>query len=114
MDTKVYLSPEDRAAARARLPALAALGLAAVLGVAAAVSMPRMVMQEDVTPAPQPSPDAPLEVIDVAPRMDTDVSDVLLRQCVTLEPSAETVECTEYLLVIEQPSVQPGDTVIVR
>ena len=114
MDKRTSLRPEDRAAARARLPALAALGLASVLGVAAAVSVPRMVMQEDMTPPPQPNPDAPLEVIDVAPRVDTDMSDVLLRQCVAVEPGDDTAECTEYLLVIEQPTVQPGDTVIVR
>jgi hypothetical protein len=105
---------QEHSAVRGRAPGVAALALAGALTVAAALSLPGMFAVEADAPAPQTGPDVPMEVVDVSPADDSDETDVLLRQCLPVEPSAVDVECTEYLLVLEQPDVRVGDTVIVQ
>ncbi len=110
----IYDSVEERrAAARARIPAVLALGIAAGLTIATAVTLPGMLSGEQETEFVPPQPDVPMEVIEVEPHGS--VSDVVMRQCVAA-PDTAPVEmvCSEFAVQLDTDSVQVGDTVITQ
>lgn len=104
---------ERRTAARARIPAVLALGVAAGLSIVAAVTLPGVLRGEQETEFVPPQPDIPMEVVEVEPRGS--VSDVVMRQCVAApETTPVEIVCSEFAVQLDTGSVQVGDTVVTQ